>query len=241
MSIRQRIEKAVAKRLLRLYSRTTLDEALRLLAEAQGPKRSPSPSVWSGNCADVLPELVQRGIMPDIVTDQTSAHDPLNGYVPNGISLPKRGAAGANAIPRVHAPVHGRHGRPCPSDARVAAGAAQSRSITATTSAPRPCSAGVKDAFEIPGFVPEYIRPLFCEGSGPFRWVALSGDPADIYRTDRAGTRHCFPKNAGLVRWIRPGAGAHPLSRLARTHLLVGLRRASQFGLAINALVRRAR
>ncbi len=154
-----------------------------------------------GNAADVLPELLRRHVIPSIVTDQTSAHDPLNGYVPNLMSLEE-----ALAL------------RERDSDQYVARSmATMGRHVEALLELKRRGSvvfdygnnlrtnaklAGVQDAFEIPGFVPEYIRPLFCEGKGPFRWVALSGDPEDIRKTDRLVLR-LFPEDAALQRWIK--------------------------------------
>jgi len=193
--IRRRLETAYLD-----VSADTLDEALRLADEAVAAKRPLSIGLL-GNAADVYPELVRRGITPDLVTDQTSAHDTLNGYVPNGMSLaealelrrrdPEEYVRRAVASIVIHV------------EAMVAlqrAGAHvfdYGNNIRGEAKA-----AGYADAFAFEGFVPAYIRPLFCRGNGPFRWAALSGDPADIARTDRA-LLELFPDNEMVSRWLR--------------------------------------
>lgn len=176
-----------------------LDEALRLVLEAKQNKTALSVGLL-GNAAEVLPEIIRRGIVPDILTDQTSAHDTLNGYVPAGIpyetalalrqSDPKKYIAMARAsiVEHVNAMLELQKLGAVTFD--------YGNNIRGEAYAN-----GVSNAFDIPGFVPEYIRPLFCEGKGPFRWVALSGDPEDIYQTDRA-IIETFPENKPLVRWI---------------------------------------
>ncbi len=154
-----------------------------------------------GNCADVLPRLIEMGFTPDVLTDQTSAHDPVDGYVPGGMTLEE---------------ARDLHERDVKAYER-AARASIARHLEAMLEMMRRGAItfdygnnirgiakeeGVEDAFAFPGFVPAYIRPLFCEGSGPFRWVALSGDPEDIYRTDEA-ILEAFPENESLARWIR--------------------------------------
>ena len=153
-----------------------------------------------GNAAEVLPELVARGFTPDIVTDQTSAHDPLVGYVPDHLSLDDAArlrTADPAEYERRSIAAMGRH--------VAAMRKMQKRGAIAfdygNNIRAQAVKAGVADAFDIPGFVPEYIRPLFCEGKGPFRWVALSGDPDDIYATDRA-VLELFPHDTALRRWI---------------------------------------
>ncbi len=179
-----------------------------------------------GNCADVIPELARRGVVPDILTDQTSAHDPLRGYVPNGMTLAEAlalRASNPDEYTERSITAMGQH---------VAAMLALKQMGAVTfdygnnirTQAKR---AGVANAFDIPGFVPEYIRPLFCEGRGPFRWVALSGSPADIHTTDQLALE-LFPHNAVLQALAGPGARSRPVSRTARAHLLAGLWRASR-------------
>src|SRR5207248_2416697 len=153
-----------------------------------------------GNCAEVLPELARGGFVPDALTDQTSAHDPLNGYVPAGLTVERaaalRRSAPAEYLQRSMASIA----------AHVQAMLALKRRGAVTFDygnniRTQARDAGVADAFDIPGFVPEYIRPLFCEGKGPFRWVALSGDPRDVERTDRL-VLELFPEEGHLRRWI---------------------------------------
>jgi urocanate hydratase len=176
-----------------------LDNALAQVAHAAAAKQARSVGLV-GNAGDVLPELLRRGFAPDLVTDQTSAHDMLNGYLPHGMSVEealdfrKRDPAEYLRRSRATVAVHvramldfRRRGSVVFDYGNNIRGEAQ--------------QAGVADAFDIPGFVPEYIRPLFCEGSGPFRWVALSGDPDDIAATDRAVVR-ALPDNAPLHRWL---------------------------------------
>ena len=192
----------IARRLEHKYlmrSTTSLDEALRWLDDARAAKQALSVGL-EGNCAEVLPELVRRGIIPDIVTDQTSAHDPLGGYVPDGMSLADalalRERDGDDYVRRSIAAM-GKHVRAMRDmQDRGAVAFDYGNNIRAYA-----VEAGVGDAFEIKGFIPEYIRPLFCEGKGPFRWAALSGNPADIHKTDRA-VLELFPDNAPLRRWI---------------------------------------
>ncbi len=193
-----RIERRLATGYL-MKSTQTLDEALRLLDEARA-KGEPLSVGLLGNCAAVLPELVRRGVIPDVVTDQTSAHDELRGYVPDGLTL-------ADAVSlrdedpteyvRRSVDAMGRH--------VAAMRQMQDRGAVAfdygNNIRAQAVRAGVKDAFEIKGFIPLYIRPLFCEGQGPFRWAAISGDPEDIRRTDEA-ILALFPGKAALRRWI---------------------------------------
>src|SRR5579884_3109356 len=178
-----------------------LDEALGWLLEAKQRGQSLSVGLL-GNAAAVLPELVRRGIVPDVLTDQTSAHDTLNGYVP----LPRSPSEDLDRLRRDHPKEYvrraidsiGVHVRAMLDlQTRGAITFDYGNNIRAQA-----VEAGVRDAFHIPGFIPEYIRPLFCEGRGPFRWVALSGDPEDIYRTDQA-VLDTFPGNESLTRWIR--------------------------------------
>jgi len=193
-----RIERRLQTRYL-MRSTASLDEALAWLADAQR-ERKPLSVGLVGNCAEVLPELVRRGAVPDIITDQTSAHDELNGYVPDGMSLDAaialRGTDPAQYVRR-SIDAMGRHVAAMRALQKAGAVAFDyGNNIRAQA-----VKAGVEDAFEIKGFVPEYIRPLFCEGQGPFRWAALSGDPADIHATDRA-ILELFPDKPALRRWI---------------------------------------
>src|SRR2546423_3692911 len=178
----------------------SLDEALKLIDRARKDRQSVSVGLV-GNCADVLPEIVKRGIVPDVLTDQTSAHDALNGYVPNGMSLEDAFALRAkNPEEYIDKAMHSMAVHVEAMLALQKKGAVTfdyGNNIRAQAK-----KAGVENAFDIPGFVPEYIRPLFCEGRGPFRWVALSGDPNDITRTDKLALE-IFPKNKTLERWMK--------------------------------------
>ena len=194
----ERIARRVEHKYL-MRSASSLDEALTWLDEARASRQALSVGL-EGNCAEVLPELVRRGVAVDIVTDQTSAHDPLGGYVPDGMSLAQalalRESAPDDYVRRSIAAM-GRHVRAMRQLQDAGAVAFDyGNNIRAYA-----VEAGVEDAFAIKGFIPEYIRPLFCEGKGPFRWAALSGDPQDIYKTDRA-ILELFPEDVHLRRWI---------------------------------------
>jgi urocanate hydratase len=228
--IQKRVESGYCDRIA-----TTVDEALQLLEEArrEGVARSVG---LVGNAADVLPELLRRNVIPEIVTDQTSAHDPLNGYVPNGMSFD------AALALRQHN-----------SEEYVARSMeAMGKHVEAMLELKRRGSvvfdygnnlrtnaklAGVADAFEIPGFVPEYIRPLFCEGKGPFRWVALSGDAEDIRKTDQL-VLSLFPGDEGLKRWIKLAGERIQFQGLPARICWLGYGQRAKLGLAMNELVR---
>ena len=177
----------------------TLEEAMTLVEEYQ-KKEQPKSIGLIGNAAEIYPELAMRGVVPDVVTDQTPAHDVLM-YVPAGLDVNQ-----ADDL-RINKPEE-YHRRSMQSMARHVQAMLEFKHHGAevfdygNNLRQRAYDAGVKDAFEFPGFVPAYIRPLFCEGKGPFRWVALSGDPEDIYRTDEA-ILELFPDDAHLHRWIR--------------------------------------
>ena len=230
LRIQRRLETGYCDRLAK-----NLDEALRMLSEAQASGAALSVALV-GNCADVLPELVRRGFVPDVLTDQTSAHDPLNGYIPNGMTLEEARVLRARDPQEYLARSFQAMG------AHVAAMLALQRKGAVTfdygnnirTQAKK---AGVKDAFEIPGFVPEYIRPLFCEGRGPFRWVALSGDPEDIYRTDRLALE-LFPHNETLARWLPLARQRIHFQGLPARICWLGYGERAEFGVAMNRLVR---
>ena len=189
-----------------------------------------------GNAAAVLPELVARGVTPDIVTDQTPAHDPLM-YVPHGLTLD------AAAALRVSDP-ETYTARSLEAMARhVEAMLAMQRAGAivfdyGNNLRQRAFDQGVTDAFDYPGFVPAYIRPLFCEGQGPFRWVALSGDPADIYRSEEA-ILELFPNNEHLARWIRMAQSQIAFQGLPARICWLGYGERAQAGLAFNELVAR--
>jgi urocanate hydratase len=210
---------------------SSLDEALAIVE-----RREAVSVALVGNCADVLPELVRRGFVPDVLTDQTSAHDPLNGYVPNGMTLDE-----ARAL-RTRDPEGYMERSIAAMGVHVEAMLALQRAGAVTfdygnnirTQAKK---AGVERAYDIPGFVPEYIRPQFCVGRGPFRWVALSGDPEDIYRTDRLALE-MFPRDETLARWIPMARQRIRFQGLPARICWLGYCERAEFGLAMNRLVR---
>ena len=230
----QRIEKRLKTGYCDRMS-TSLDEALQLLDEAR--KRGAALSVGLvGNCADVLADLVRKGAVPDVLTDQTSAHDPLQGYVPNGMSLSEALAlrcSNPDEYIRRSMQAMAEHVRAMLALKRMGA-VTFDYGNNLRTQAKR---AGVEDAFEIPGFVPEYIRPLFCEGRGPFRWAALSGSPQDIHTTDRLAME-MFPDNAVLARWMRLAKDRIQFQGLPARICWLGYGERAEFGLAMNDLVR---
>ena len=182
--------------------------------------------------------MVKRGIVPDVLTDQTSAHDALNGYVPNGMSLEEALALRAERSGRIHRARRCNRWRCTSRRCSRCKRKARSLSITGTTFARRQKKPASKNAFDIPGFVPEYIRPLFCEGKGPFRWVALSGDPADIARTDQLALEF-FPKNETLARWMKLAKERIHFQGLPARICWLGYGERAEFGVAMNELVKR--
>src|SRR5438034_1521756 len=213
----------------------SLDEALKLIEKAHKDRRSLSVGLV-GNCADVLPEIVERGIVPDVLTDQTSAHDALNGYVPHGMSLED-----ALVLRRKNPDEYTERAMQSMAVHVEAMLALQKKgAITfdyGNNIRAQAKKAGVKNAFDIPGFVPEYIRPLFCKGRGPFRWVALSGDPADIARTDKLALE-LFPKNQTLARWMKLAKERIHYQGLPARICWLGYGERAEFGVAINELVK---
>jgi urocanate hydratase len=188
------------------------------------------------NAADVLPELVARGFTPDVLTDQTSAHDALHGYIPNGLRLDEA-ARLRESDPREYV---ARSMHAMAEQVRAMRVLQQRGAVTfdyGNNIRAQAQQAGVADAFAIPGFVPEYIRPLFCEGKGPFRWVALSGDPDDIRATDDAALE-MFGHDAALVRWIGLARERVAFQGLPARILWLGYGERARFGLRINELVR---
>jgi urocanate hydratase len=212
-----------------------LDEALSILEEAKRDGKAVSVGLVA-NAADVLQELARRNIVPDVLTDQTSAHDPLNGYVPNGMGLPQ-----ALAMRQRDPEEYKRRSMRTMADhVRAMLELKRKGAITfdyGNNLRTQAKLAGVEDAYEIPGFVPEYIRPLFCEGKGPFRWVALSGDPEDIYRTDRL-VLELFPEDASLRRWIELAQKRIHFQGLPARICWLGFGQRAKFGVAMNELVR---
>jgi urocanate hydratase len=213
----------------------SLDEALAWIAEARAA-RQPRSVALIGNAAHVYPELVRRGAIPDFVTEQTAAHDPLVGYVPPDLSLEaavdlrrrapdeyvRRAREGMAAEVRAMLEMVRRGAYACDYGNNLREEARR---------------AGVADAFEIPGFVPAYVRPLFCEGKGPFRWVALSGDPEDIRVTDRA-MAELFPEDAALRRWLELAGDRVAFQGLPARICWLGYGARARAGLRLNELVR---
>jgi urocanate hydratase len=215
----------------------SLDEALRILKNAVRQKQAVSVGLI-GNCADVIPELARLGVVPDLLTDQTSAHDPLNGYIPAGLSLQEaaelREKNPADYLERSYDSI-----------ARHVIGMLDLQKLGAATfdygNNIRTLASvfrGVKNAYDFPGFVPAYIRPLFCEGRGPFRWVALSGEPADIHRTDEL-VLELFPESESLTRWIRLARKHVKFQGLPARICWLGYGERALFGERINGLVAR--
>ncbi len=232
---RSRIQRRVDTRYCDLIA-DDLDKALSLCESARREGRALSVGLV-GNCADVLPEIVRRGVHVDVITDQTSAHDPLNGYVPRGFSLdqaaelrrrdPEEYVLCSTQSMVVHV------------NAMLALQRAGAIAFDYGNNIRRYAfDAGCSDAFLIPGFVPEYIRPLFCTGSGPFRWVALSGDPRDIDRTDRLALE-LFPENEILTRWLRLARGRFAFQGLPARICWLGYGERARMGEAMNHLVRK--
>ena len=213
----------------------SLDEALTLIDRAREDRRAISVGLV-GNSADVLPEMVKRGVVPDVLTDQTSAHDALNGYVPHGISLEAALALRAkNPEDYIDKAMHSMATHVEAMLALQKKGAVTfdyGNNIRAQAK-----SAGIENAFDIPGFVPEYIRPLFCEGRGPFRWVAVSGDPEDIARTDQLALE-LFPKNQTLARWMKLAKERIQFQGLPARICWLGYGERAEFGVAMNELVK---
>ncbi|BFM11916.1 urocanate hydratase [Simiduia litorea] len=213
---------------------TTLDQALGMLAAAKAEGKAVSVGLL-GNAADIFPELAKRDITPDVVTDQTSAHDPLNGYLPKGWTLEQA------QIERAR------------DEAAVVKAAKQSMAIQVQAMLDLQAAGaatldygnnirqmaleeGVANAFDFPGFVPAYIRPLFCEGIGPFRWVALSGDPEDIYKTDQK-VKELIPDDKHLHNWLDMARERIQFQGLPARICWVGLKDRARLGQAFNAMV----
>jgi urocanate hydratase len=228
-----RIERRLESRYLDEMA-TDLDEALAIIERSCAEKRAVSVGLL-GNAAEVFPELVRRGVRPDIVTDQTAAHDPLHGYLPAGWTLPQWEQAQ----------------RDDPQGVERAAKESMAVQVRAMLDFHRQDvptldygnnirqfarEAGVDDAFDFPGFVPAYIRPMFCRGKGPFRWAALSGEPEDIYRTD-AKVKELFPDDAHLHHWLDMARERISFQGLPARICWLGLGERAKAGLAFNDMV----
>ncbi|HXV87345.1 MAG TPA: urocanate hydratase [Gemmatimonadales bacterium] len=229
--VRRRLETRYLDRMT-----TSLDEAWQAVEDARRRREAVSVGLV-GNCADVLPEMVRRGFLPDVLTDQTSAHDALNGYVPVGVSVAEaarlRAADPAEYVRRSTASMAAHVTAMLDLKRRGAVTFDYGNNIRTQAR-----DAGVDLAFDIPGFVPEYVRPLFFEGRGPFRWVTLSGDPRDLHRTDRL-VQELFPDNQHLCRWIRMAQERVAFQGLPARICWLGQGERAQFGLAMNDLVKR--
>jgi urocanate hydratase len=213
-----------------------LDEALRILKNAVRKREATSVGLV-GNCADVIPELARRGVVPDQLTDQTSAHDPIGGYIPRGLDV-------AQAAELRKADPESYRQRSLESMARHVEGMLALQKLGSVTFdygnniRTFAFEQGVKNAYDFPGFVPAYIRPLFCEGRGPFRWAALSGEPSDIHRTDKL-VLEMFPHNEILCRWIALAQKRVRFQGLPARICWLGYGERDKFGLALNDLVAR--
>jgi urocanate hydratase len=228
-----RIERRLETRYLDRRA-ATLDEALAIIEAATARREAVSVGLL-GNAAEIFPELVRRGIRPDLVTDQTSAHDPRNGYLPAGWTLEEARQA------RIDDPARVERAAIESMTLHVGAMLAFHRLGIATFDygnniRQMASDAGLADAFAFPGFVPAYIRPLFCRGIGPFRWVALSGDPEDIYKTD-AKLKALFPANSGLVNWLEMARARIAFQGLPARICWIGLGDRAKAGLAFNEMV----
>jgi urocanate hydratase len=213
----------------------SLDEALRWIEDAKSKGEAVSIGLV-GNASEVHPELMKRGIIPDVLTDQTSAHDELNGYVPGGMTLEEAIELRKNdpqAYIKASYESMARHMQAM-LDMQKAGAITFDYGNNIRGQAKK---AGVANAFDVPGFVPEYIRPLFCEGKGPFRWAALSGDPKDIYTTDEAVLK-LFPENKPLARWIKMAQERIEFQGLPSRICWLGYGERDKFGLVLNDLVR---
>ncbi|HTQ53948.1 MAG TPA: urocanate hydratase [Bryobacteraceae bacterium] len=212
----------------------SLDEALRILREAMRAGQPKSVGLVA-NCAEALPELMRRGVVPDLLTDQTSAHDPLNGYIPAGHTVEQAAELRARDPQQyIDAALNSiaTHVRAMLDLQRAGAVTFDYGNNIRRFAADR----GVTDAFRIPGFVPEYIRPLFCEGRGPFRWVALSGEPSDIAATDKLICR-MFPSSPALTRWISLAQQKVHFQGLPARICWLGYGERAQFALEMNRMV----
>jgi urocanate hydratase len=231
---RTRIEKRIETRYCDKLVET-LDEAIALAEEAKREGRALSIGLI-GNAAEVLPEMIKRNFIPDVITDQTSAHDPLNGYLPVRMSLEEGAALRSNNpeeyVKRSKASMATHVQAMLDMQEKGAIAFDYGNNIRQVA-----YNEGVKNAFNFPGFVPAFIRPQFCEGKGPFRWVALSGDPADIYKTDEVILRE-FAYNEHLCRWIKMAQERIAFQGLPSRICWLGYGERARFGKIINDMVR---
>lgn len=215
---------------------TTLDEALRILKNAVRKGEATSVGLV-GNCADIIPELASRGVVPDLLTDQTSAHDPVGGYIPQGVDVQQAAelrARDRDEYRRRSLESIGKHVEGMLALQKMGSVTFDYGNNIRTFAYEQ----GVKNAYDFPGFVPAYIRPLFCEGRGPFRWAALSGEPSDIHRTDQL-VLEMFPHDEILCRWIKLAQKRVRFQGLPARICWLGYGERDKFGLALNDLVAR--
>lgn len=229
-----RIEKRIKTKYIDRMTHS-YEEAINWVLEAKQKKENISVGLV-GDIGDVLERLIEDGITPDILTDQTSAHDPLNGYVPHGISL-KEAVALRSSNPKEYErrsinsmARHVRHMLTLKDRGAITFDYGNNLRAYAK-------QGGIENAFDFPGFVPAYIRPLFCEGKGPFRWAALSGDPEDIYNTDRA-LKEAFPENKALINWLEKAGEQVAFQGLPCRICWLGMGEREKAGKIFNDLVR---
>ncbi|RWR11186.1 urocanate hydratase [Siminovitchia fortis] len=230
-------EKRIDRRIETRYTDVktdSLDEAIRLAKEAKNKGKALSIGLL-GNAAELLPEMIRRNFIPDVLTDQTSAHDPLNGYIPAGMSLEE-----AAELRKTNAAEYVRRSKGSMADhVRAMLEMMNKGAVTfdyGNNIRQVAKDEGVENAFDFPGFVPAYIRPQFCEGKGPFRWAALSGDPEDIYKTDEVILRE-FSENKHLCNWIRMAREKIQFQGLPSRICWLGYGERARFGKIINDMV----
>ena len=227
------IDRRIEKRYCDMYTES-LEEALTVANEYK-EKKEPISIGLLGNAAEILPELVKRNITPDLVTDQTSAHDPLNGYIPVGFTL-EEAAKLREEDPERYVQLS-KESMTKHVEAMLAMQAKGAITFDYGNNIRQVAfDEGLKNAFDFPGFVPAFIRPLFCEGKGPFRWVALSGDPEDIYKTDEVILRE-FADNEHLCNWIRMARQQVEFQGLPSRICWLGYGERAKFGRIINEMV----
>lgn len=232
---RTRIQRRLETRYLDVMTES-LDEAIEMAKEAKAAKKDLSIGLL-GNAVDVLNEMLRRGFIPDVLTDQTSAHDPLNGYIPLGMTL-EEAAALRKADPKAY---EAKAVASIAEHVRAMLKLQEQGAVTfdyGNNIRQVAKNEGVEDAFRFPGFVPAYIRPQFCEGKGPFRWAALSGDPEDIYKTDEVILRE-FSYNTHLCNWIRMARERVSFQGLPARICWLGYGERARFGKIINDMVAR--
>ena len=232
---KHRIQRRLETRYLDMMVKD-FDEAVKMAMEAK-TKKQPLSIGLLGNAADIFPEFVKRNIIPDIVTDQTSAHDELNGYVPAGIPYQEALALRKDNSEKYKKMAYQSMEKHCAAMIDLQKRGAEVFDYGNNLRG-QAQKAGLQNAFDYPGFVPAYIRPLFCQGKGPFRWAALSGDPEDIYRTDEL-IKELFPQDKALIRWINMAHKKVAFQGLPTRICWLGYGERAKAGLAFNELVKK--